>query len=128
MGNGPGLKPNTISVDIETSSLDPQAIQNAAAKAAASFGTPSQIFLPPQFFMMSGLVFDVNPQYRGTPWAYTSRMTKREHAVAGLHTTLFKLGVFKKLSEDNLEEIKVSTIKRLKRVKWARYQQVRKTT
>lgn len=127
MGNGPGLKSKTVSIDIETSPLDPTMIQNAAAKAAASFGAPTQIFMPPQFFMMSGLVFEINPQYHGTPWASTSRMTKREHAVAGLHTTLSKLGVFKKLSEDNLEDIKATTIKRLKKVKWARYQQVRKT-
>ena len=77
--------------------------------------------------MMSGVIFEVNPEYRGTPWVSMARMTKREHAVAGLHTTLFKLGVFKKLSEDNMEEIKQITIKRLKKAKWARYQQSNKT-
>lgn len=136
MGNGPGLKEEVV-VDLEaddlfihesTPPLSIDQIQKAAQAALSNFGTAPQFFMSPQFFMMSGTVFEMNPQYHGTPWASTSRMTKREHAVAGLHTTLFKLGVFKKLSEDNLEEIKAKTIKRLKRVKWARYQQVHKTT
>lgn len=127
MSNGSGLKPKTYTIDTETSSLTPDTIANAAQAALSNFGAPTQIFMPPQFFMMSGFIFEINPEYHGTPWASVNRMTEREHAVAGLHTTLFKLGVFKKLSEDNIEGIKQITIKRLKKAKWARYQQSNKT-
>ena len=127
MGNGSGLKPKTTIIDVEQPSLTPDVISNAAQAALSNFGAPTQIFMPTQFFMMSGIFVEVNPEYRGTPWASIARMTKREHAIAGLHTTLFKLGVFKKLSEDNIEGIKQITIKRLKKAKWARYQQSNKT-
>jgi hypothetical protein len=134
MGNGPGIKDKTLLFDIETGGIDDfihpstpplslDQLEKAAQVAMSNFGMPTQIMVPPKFFMMSGIVFEVNPEYRGTPWASTARMTKREHAVAGLHTTLKKLGVFKKLSEDNLEEIKNKSIRRLKRARWARYQQ-----
>lgn len=122
MSNGSRLRP-----DLQGGVLTEECLENLVMQTQASFGAPNQIFMPPQFFMMSGFIFEVNPQYHGTPWATTTRMTKREHAVAGLHTTLFKLGLFKKLSEDNMEEIKQITIKRLKKAKWARYQQSNKT-
>ena len=140
MGNGSGIIKNPcdeIFLDTETSGLSvnvngsvliPQDIQNAIAKSMANFGASNPIIFSPQMMGMSmGTTFTMtlHPEYLGTPWAEVSRMTKREHAVAKLHTFLSKLKVTKKFQDEDWEEVKNKSIKRLKRAKWAKYQQKR---
>ena len=110
MGDGSRVEPGVLTVEM---------IEEAAEKSLANFGRPSNpiIFMPPGFFMPS---WEQHPEYNGTPWATQDRLTKREHMVAKLHTTLKKLGVLKNISEEEFQEIRNKTVKRLKRAKWAR--------
>ena len=130
MGNGSGLK--TIGLDFETVGLDTQGstlslqdLEDAVAKASAAFGQPNQIFMPLQsFFMMNGTTYYPNPQYVGTEWAHINRPTKREHAFAKLQTFLVKMGLQKHLQDEDERRADYRVAeKRLKRAKWARYQQ-----
>lgn len=122
MGNGSRLKP-----DSQGDVLTEECLENLVMQTQASFGAPNQIFMAPQsmsallnFFRVPG--HEIYPEYLPTPWARVARLTKREKKVASLHTILAKLNVFRNLSEDNLDEIKNQSIRRLKRAKWARYQ------
>lgn len=131
MGNGPRLKPPGIVFDTETSGktivsgspLTEDDLEKMVASVTASFGKANQIFMAPNVFMSMGGGWEQYPEYSGTPWANTSKMTKREKAVAGLHTTLNKIEALKKLSSQDWENIRYASIRRLKRAKWARYQQ-----
>lgn len=118
MGNGQGLKGKTIAFDIETSGLAGELtiemIEDAAIKSMANFGRNPIIMIPPG--MITTMDWHTFPQYAGTPWSQTPGLTKREKAVAGLHTTLAKLDV---VEIDHKMFIK--TKKRLKRAKWAQY-------
>lgn len=133
MGNGSGLKkdndPNSVvgsygdPVTIDTSGgAFTQDMLEAAAQASVNnfrmLRNPI-IFMPPQYF--TSAMFEVNPQYSGTPWAIRDRLTKREHQVAAVHTFLKKLKVLKNLSDEDMYAIKKLSIKRLKRAKWAQY-------
>lgn len=113
----------SVTINSQPSVLSVDALEKAAIQAAASFGTPTQMFLPQAairpFLKMMGSTWLPNPQYAGTPWADRDRLTKREHAVAKLHTTLKKLGALKGVDEQAFEEIKNKSVKRLKRAKWA---------
>jgi hypothetical protein len=115
MGNGSGVVPGALTLEM---------LEEAAEKALANFGRPDPVvFMPPSFFLPN---WEQHPEYHGTPWAQKDRLTKREHAVAKLHTTLKKLGVLKKVSEEEFQDIRNKTVKRLKRAKWAQAQ-MRKT-
>ena len=106
--------------DVETS-LTADMIEAASLKVLANFGAPTTFY-----WGGAGYRLIVNPQYETLPWAYVSRLSKREHAVAKLHTFLFKLDTIKNIDKDHMEEIKSKTIKRLKKARWARYQQKKK--
>lgn len=123
MGNGSGLG-KTISIDIETSGLTQDDIENAAAAAIANHGQATQIFMPLQsFFMMTGKHILSQPQYEGTEWQHMYKMTKREHAFAKLQVFLTKIGLQKHLQDDDERRADCYLAqKRLKRAKWARYQ------
>ena len=75
-------------------------------------------------FTLKPLIYkwEAYPEYSGTPWADTTRLSKREKAVAGLHTTLNKLNVFSKFAQGDFEFVHSMSIRRLKRAKWAKYQ------
>lgn len=95
-------------------------VEEAAAKCAAAFGQSNHMIIPASAAMKFGWgIF--NPEYSGTPWADMLRMSKRQRIIAGLHTSLKKLGVFKNISEEEFMDIRHKSIKRLKRAKWARY-------
>lgn len=122
MGNRSGLNPDSQDV-----TLDEQALEDLVKQSQAQFGLPTQIFASPSqynsiltFFGTFG--YESYPEYLPTPWARVIRLTKREKRVAALHTILAKLNVFKNLTEDNLDEIKDKSVRRLRRAKWARYQ------
>jgi hypothetical protein len=61
------------------------------------------------------------PEFANSPWEDHLGLTKREYRFAKLHHVLFKLKVLKNLSDDENKAIRDLAIKRLKRVKWARY-------
>lgn len=114
-------------LELENNTITEQCLENLVAQAQASFGASNQILMAPsqynrilKFFGASG--YEAYPEFNPTPWARAIRLTKRERKVAGLHTVLAKLNVFKNLTEDNLDEIKDKSIRRLRRAKWARYQ------
>ena len=132
MGNGSGVKGDDADISdlFGVNIADPLSaddIEKAAATAIASFGSPTQIYLPQNmikpFFMMSGIKYSAHPQYEGTPWAERDRLTKREHAVAKLHVFLYKLKALRNTDEAAFEDIKNLTVKRLKRARWAQYTQ-----
>jgi hypothetical protein len=111
VGNGPRIvEPGVLTVEM---------IEEAAEKALANFGRPSNpiIFMPPGFFMPS---WEQHPEYRGTPWAMADRLTKNQHTVAKVHTILKKLGVLKNISEEEFQDIRNKTVKQLKLAKWAK--------
>lgn len=109
MGNRPGL----ITIDIETSNI-----------CGEVYASPVK---NPLIFMGGGLMsrWIPNPEFAGTPWEDTSRMTKREVAVAKLHTFLAKLDVLK-LDEVEFEKLRLKSIKRLRRAKWAQYKNLKR--
>ena len=134
MGDGPGIDDEeedlffgpSVTVNSQPGVLTVDMLEKAAQAAAANFGTPTQMYFPPNLLRplmsMSGWTtstWSPNPQYAGTPWADRDRLTKREHAVAKLHTALKKLGALKGVDEQAFEEIKNKSVKRLKRAKWA---------
>lgn len=82
-------------------------------KAITSFGRPNFIYIG------NATPWHAHPEYAGTPWADKDRLSKREHAVAKIHTLLFKLGALKNISEEEFFDIHKLCIKRLKRAKWA---------
>lgn len=134
MGNGSGIDNDDLEInDLFGVNIADPAVQKplsvddlnkATAAAMANFGSPTQIFLPPQaFFMMSALKWQAHPEYDGTPWADKDRLTKREHAVAKLHIFLYKLKTLRNTDETAFQEIYKQSIKRLKRAKWAQYGQ-----
>jgi hypothetical protein len=90
----------------------------ASAKALANFGKPSIMMGMGTTYTFNMLL---NPEYSGTDWAYIKRPTRRERAVAGLHTTLEKLSTLKNISENDKIKIVNTSIKRLTLAKWARY-------
>lgn len=112
-----------IAFDFETAglgqALSQDMLEAAAAKASSGAGKSSVIYMGSPF-IISNMGWSQHPEYNGTPWAYRDRLTKREHAFAKLHTFLYKFKVLKNLSEDDHEQIKNISIKRLKRAKWAR--------
>jgi hypothetical protein len=133
VGNGPRLN-----IDIETDDkiraldedgnvLTEQDIEDLTKQAQAAFGQPSQVLMSaPQYskllqFFNQSFISEINPEYRGTPWATMSRLTKREHAVAKVHTFLSKLGVLRYLSEEDMKDVVNRSVKRLKRARWSRY-------
>lgn len=140
MGNGPGLgkygSKNSISIDIETRGLQDDIdsnvltldmLEKAAAKAMANFGAPSQIIFPASMYGAFITPFETYPEYRGTPWAFSSKLfSKREKVVAGLHTTLKKLGALRTVDDKAFEAIRYKSIMRLRLAKWAQYQQRKK--
>lgn len=136
MGNGPRLKkcddPNSVvgsygdpfTVDMVGDVLTPDILEAAIQASLNNFCKlpPNPIiFMPLPAFFSSG--WEVNPQYSGTPWSTRDRLSKREHKVAAVHTLLKKLKVLKSLSDEELIDIKDLAVKRLKRAKWARYNQ-----
>ncbi len=134
MGNGPRLKketdPNSVvesygdpyTIDMTGGVLTEEMLEQAAQASLNNFGRPSNpiIFMPPAFFSGG---WETHPEYRGTPWSTRDRLSKREHKVAAVHTLLKKLKVLKNLSDEDLINIKDLAVKRLKRAKWAQYQQ-----
>jgi hypothetical protein len=61
------------------------------------------------------------------PWAQADHnITKREYRVARLHVFLLNLKVLRNMTEENHIEFRNTAIKRLKRARWARYQQSKK--
>ena len=115
MGDGQGLG----------KSLSLEDLEDMVKKASGNFGMPSSLFMPQSslssFFNIN---FDTHPQFAGTPWAFAkTRLSKRELVVAGLHTTLSKLGALKGIEDNEFVEIRNLSIKRLKRAKWAQYSQ-----
>lgn len=119
MGNGPGIG-KTLSV---------QDIEDAAAQAIANFGKPNFIMMPLQAVQAYSHImnFDMHPEYAGTPWASMGKLSKREQRVAAVHTILKKLGALKNISEEEFNTIRHHSVKRLKRAKWARYHQQKKS-
>jgi hypothetical protein len=125
VGNGPGLKPpfqgygsnESVVVDTAGGVLTEDILEAAMNAALANFGKPD----PNNFIFMGSFTtsYAPNPQYEGTPWRDKDRLTKREHAVAKLHTTLKKLGALRGVDEQAFEEIQKKSIKRLKQAKWA---------
>lgn len=113
MGNG-----SRIIVDIESSSLTQDDLEKAAQVALNNFGRNPIIMIPAG--MITTMPWQAHPQYAETPWAHKDRLTKREHAVAKLHTILTKLKVLS-FKEEEFYEIRKLSIKRLKRARWARY-------
>ncbi len=110
MGNGSGLKyPGVLTIED---------IEAAAQAALNNFGKNPIIFMPPQFFSMP---WESHPEYSGTPYSTMGKLTKREQKVAALTTFLKKLKVLKNVSDEELVDIKNTTVKRLKRAKWAQY-------
>lgn len=120
MGNGS----RGVILDKEISTLDIDTISKAIDASLANFGQPTNMLVNHQmlsgYFNISAPTWYPNPEYSGTPWAVRFRLTKRDHVVAKLHTTLHKLKVLRKLSEQDMEDIVLKSVKRLKRAKWAR--------
>jgi len=124
MGNGPRVKPTTtIALDIETSGLSINDIENAAIKALSNFGSSNKILISPHALtpLKAFFGYEEHPEYSGTPWAQYGKLTKRERAVAGLHTFLSDLGVLKKIEQEEFHSIANKATRRLKRAKWAQY-------
>jgi hypothetical protein len=105
--------------------LTEELIEQAAADMIANSGKSIPHMMIPNSWG-SLYKFMENPQYEGLPWAVTTRLTKREHAVAKLHMFLFNLEVLKNLDITELEYIRNKSIKTLKKAKWARYQMKKK--
>jgi hypothetical protein len=121
VGNGPGLKGypgKTVSIDIETSPLTQDMIESAANKALSNFGLNPIIFMPMNVMGVFG--WEAHPEFSKTPWANRDRLTKRENKTAYLHVFLKKLDVLKKLSDDEIDEVVKTSVKRLKKAKWAK--------
>ena len=118
MGNGPGVIGGVLTL---------KDIEDAAEAALKNFGKPDNIFFPPGLLKNirglsgSGSWYSPqHPEYTGTPWAHRDRLTKRERAVAKVHTFLKKLGALKHIKEEEFETIKDLSVRRLKRADWAR--------
>lgn len=146
MGNGPGLKTKTYEEilqnmtesvvastgidDIADGTAFAAILEAAAQSAANSFGRPNHIMMSPQNFGAFASAFGGghgviwHPEYTGTGWENKWRLTKRERKMAQLHVFLKKLRV---LPDETVNaEIKETAVKRLKRARWARYQQAKK--
>lgn len=120
------VKINGQKVDMGGGTLTVDMIENAAIAAASNFGQPNHIFLP--INVLSSMGWSNHPEYEGTEWEHYARITKREHAFAKLQCFLLKFGLQKHLDEpdDRRADAQLAT-KRLKRAKWARYQQKKAT-
>lgn len=142
MGNGPRLDiDDVLSVDIETRSLQDEVdsgaltldmLEKAALAATKNFGKPQQLIFPmgagTTIFRGALLHWDIHPEFAGTGWAAKSRLSKRERAFAHLQVFLIKFGLQKHLQDDNLRKADFEYAeKRLKRAKWAKYQQSKQT-
>lgn len=89
-------------------------VEKAAAKALAKSAWTRR----------TNLVYtEINSEFKGTPWASGFCWTKNQRVVAGLHTTLQRLGMFEKFSQKDLEDIHTLSIKRLRCAQWAKHQQ-----
>lgn len=108
MGNGPGITEDDL--------------EQMVAQAAASFGQANTLLMGHQQMiqMMNALNIHRYSEFKGTPWSNKDRLTKREYKVAQIHTFLTKIKVLK-FNDDEWEEIRFKTVKRLKRAKWAQY-------
>ena len=118
-----------LEFDLEADSVsDSNKDSTELSSTLTAFGPVTQIFsnlgafngitiLPNNFHVT------VNSEYLGTPWAYTCRLTKREIVVAKLHTTLKKLNLLESLTSEQFDDFRWLCIKRLKKAKWAKYQQ-----
>jgi len=114
--------------DIEDGSVLQTLIEAAAQSAASNFGKPSHIMMSPQnmgAFMGTFSNITFNPEFEGTGWDNKWRLTKRERKFAQVHVFLKKLRVLPNDDAFNTE-IKDLAVKRLKRARWARYQQAKK--
>ena len=108
--------------DIKAGAVTVSLIEALAQQMIGNYGQANQIFMSTASFQ--GLAnrlgqWAMYPQYETLPWAYYSKLTKREKKVAELHKLLFKLKVTTN-EEDNKWTCE-KACKRLKRAKWARY-------
>lgn len=109
--------------------LTAEVIEEAAVAALANFGTPQKLY--PHLMLgtaqirafMSSFSYHPNPEFIGLEWSSLARLTKRERRFAHLHFFLYKFKIIKKLSEEDNKDITEIAIKRLRRAKWAQYQQ-----
>jgi len=125
VGNGHGLiygSQASIKVNGEEVAVSPtltsEKIEAAALAAANNHGAPAIMFIPISFQMMA--IWEAHPEYSGTPWSQYARLTKRETAVAKIHTFLNKLGTLS-FNEEEFNKVCSLSAKRLKRAKWAQY-------
>ncbi len=139
MGNGSRLDIDDVllSVDIETRGIQDQVdsgvltldmLEKAAQSAINNFGKPQQLIYPMgmgKTIFNSGLLhWDIHPEFAGTGWAAKSRLSKRERAFAHLQVFLIKFGLQKHLQNEDERKVDCERVqKRLKRAKWAKYQQ-----
>lgn len=104
------------------SGLDLDDLEDLVKQMQASFGLPNHMYMSPQAInIMQGFMVKVNPQYEPTGWAEISRLSVREHKVAMLHTILTKLKVIK-FDQTEWDIIINNSCKRLRKAKWARYE------
>lgn len=111
MGNG-----SRLVIDTETSSLcTTQAIDINMMAAITKLTRPNILMMPMYYGPTS-------PQYSPTPWADMWKLTKRQVAVAKLHTVVAKLI---KIDDETWDEIVDKSTSRLKRAKWAQYKNLK---
>ena len=92
------------------SRLDEDDLIRAYNVALANMGSMASMFFGP-----------INPQYSPTPWK-DYKLTKRETALAKLHTVVAKLV---KIDDESWEHIVKKSTTRLKRAKWAQYKNIK---